>query len=99
MYVETEVDRPALAIPGRPFPTYPKDLKTRRVQGRVEYLFVVDTAGLVEVSTMRLLSASHPDFAASVRQVLPSVRFRPAEHEGKRVRVWMIQAFEFRLEP
>ena len=99
VYLETEVDRPALATSAPPFPSYPTDLKSRGLEGRVEYLFVVDTAGLVEVSTVQLLSASHPGFAAAVRAILPWRRFLPAERGGKRVRMWTIQAFEFRLGP
>jgi TonB family protein len=53
-------------------------LEQARASGAVIVQFVVDTSGRVDLSTVRILEASNDLFAASVREVLPQWRFRPA---------------------
>ena len=97
VYLHTEVDTPAWAIEGRAFPRYPTNLRDQGIQGRVQIRFVVDTMGGVVLSSARVLSSTHPDFSAAVLKVLPQLRFTPAVLAGRRVRMWAIQDFEFRL--
>ena len=47
---------------------------------------VVDSTGLLEPSTARVTATTSPEFAAALIGSLPSVRFRPAELDGRRVR-------------
>ena len=95
VYLETEVDRPAIALPGPEYPGYPVSLRRSGIHGRVEVAFVVDTAGAVERSTILPISSNHPDFTAAVREALPRIRYEPAIRAGKRVRTWAQQWFEF----
>ena len=97
VYLERVVSKPAMALPGGPKPIYPKELKRRGVEGRVDFRFVVDTAGAIEIATMQAISPSHPEFADAVRDALVVRRFSPAERGGKRVRMWTALAFEFTL--
>jgi TonB family protein len=97
VYVESEVDERAVAIPGFGVPRYPSELKSAHIEGRVEYRFVVDTIGLVEMGTVRQISASHPGLATAVRAAMPMMRFAPALRGDRRVRMWVRQAFEFRI--
>ncbi len=49
------------------------------------YEFVVDTLGRPVESTIRSTRISGADFAASVRAVIPTLRFTPARREGVKV--------------
>ena len=40
--------------------------------------FVVDTSGMVEVNTFKVLKSSHDLFTQAVRQTLPQMRYSPA---------------------
>lgn len=51
-----------------------------------EFEFVVDTRGTPVLSTARLLSASTPEFGATVRNSLPRWRYAPAQRDGQPVR-------------
>jgi hypothetical protein len=38
----------------------------------------VDTTGFADTSSLRIMSATHPDFVTAVREALPYMRFEPA---------------------
>ena len=67
------------------------------MQGRVTATFVVDTAGRAEPATFRALESSDIAFTEAVREALPKMRFVPATVAGIKVRMWVEQAFEFRM--
>jgi Gram-negative bacterial TonB protein C-terminal len=92
---EFEVERPV--GPGRdnPAPPYPVDLRDAGVSGQVLMQFVVDTTGRAELPSIRVLSYSRPEFARSVRAVLPYYRFVPALVGRRLVRQIVQQPFEF----
>ena len=96
---EFQVEKPAMSInaPGSA-PNYPSVLRSANVQGRVTATFVVDTSGRAEPSTFKALESDHELFTAAVRQALPKMRFMPAEVGGRKVKMWVQQAFEFRLD-
>jgi len=95
-FFEFQVDRPVVPITGSP--RYPNDLRQRGISGCVLVQFVVDTIGHADMSTFRVLKASHPEFAQAVRVGLPTVRFRPAELHGRKVRQVVEQPFTFTIE-
>ena len=95
---EFQVEKPALAVSGAGQPTYPSVLKSANVQGRVTATFVVDTSGRAEPGTFKALESDHELFTAAVRAALPRMRFIPAEVGGRKVKMWVQQAFEFRLD-
>jgi protein TonB len=95
---EFQVEKPALAVSGSGNPTYPSVLKSANVQGRVTATFVVDTSGRAEPGTFKALESDHELFTAAVRSALPRMRFIPAEVGGRKVKMWVQQAFEFRLD-
>lgn len=92
---EAEVDKPALPAAGSRQPRYPRDLLKAGVSGCALVQFVVDTTGGVELSTVRVLSYSRPEFARAVYDAAPAMRFVPAEHEGRKVRQLLQQPFTF----
>jgi beta-lactamase regulating signal transducer with metallopeptidase domain len=85
VYDESQVTKSVLQIPGTGAPVYPANLKSGGTEGEVVARFVVDSLGQVVGSTIEILRASHPDFAAAVRAALPLERFTPAEINGRKV--------------
>lgn len=85
-YFEFQVEKPALAREGNPNPKYPSMLESSRVEGDVLAQFVVDTSGRAEMSTFKILQASNELFGSSLKSVLPSWRFYPAEAGGHKVK-------------
>lgn len=59
--------------------------------------FNVDTTGRADVKSLRVLKSSHADFTRAVREVLPRMRFSPAELDGCRVRQIVQLPFGFKL--
>jgi protein TonB len=48
--------------------------------------------------TFKALSSSHELFTTAVRNVLPQMRFYPAETGGRKVKQLVQQAFKFSLQ-
>jgi len=92
------VEKVVVALPGTA-PRYPDMLRQAGVEGDVRAQFVVDTLGRVEPGSLRLLEATHDQFAAAVRTALSArARFKPAEAGGHKVRQLVEQTFTFRLD-
>jgi TonB family protein len=79
-------------------PRYPALLAAAGIEGVVVVRYVVDTLGLVESSSITVISSTHPQFERAVRNVLPHLRFDPAEFRGRKVRQLVEQAFGFELK-
>jgi protein TonB len=94
-YFEFQVEKPVLARDGNPHPRYPASLQNRGVNGEVLAQFVVDTTGRADVSTFEVLKSSDEAFTRSVREVLPRLRFYPAEVGGRKVKQLVQQSFLF----
>ncbi|MFL5619580.1 MAG: energy transducer TonB [Gemmatimonadaceae bacterium] len=94
---ERYVDR-APRILGTPItPVFPTSLRERGVNGRVSVQFVIDTLGRAEMSGLRVVEATDPLFAQSVRAVLGRYRFSPGEVGGQKVRTLVQLPFDFTL--
>ena len=94
---ERYVDR-SPRIVGNPIqPDFPASLRERGVSGRVSVQFVVDTLGRAEMSGLRVVEATDPRFAQSVRAVLGRYRFSPGEVGGRKVRTLVQLPFDFTL--
>ena len=94
-YLDTQVDRAVVQLPGRGSPSYPSMLQSQGVKGRVVAQFVVDTTGRADVSTFRVLESSHELFSKSVERALSEMRFVPAEVRGQKVKQLVQQPFVF----
>jgi outer membrane biosynthesis protein TonB len=66
---------------------YPPLLVDLGVQGNVLVAFVIGVDGRAEMDRVQVLSASHRDFVPVALRWLRRMRFRPAELDGRRVRV------------
>jgi TonB family protein len=68
-------------------------------EGSVRAIYVVDTTGRVDTSTIDVVSSDDARFTESVRAALAAMRFRPAKRAGKPVRQLVEQKFHFRIHP
>ncbi|HEU5218242.1 MAG TPA: TonB family protein [Gemmatimonadales bacterium] len=94
-----EVDSTVVRDPMSAAPEYPKSLLDRGIEGSAAVRFVVDTDGVVDTISYRVLRTTHPDFAVAVRMALNGMRFRPAIRAGSKVRQLVEQTFSFRIAP
>lgn len=95
-YFEFQVTKPVMPRSGER-PVYPPALRDAHTEGNVLVQFVVDTMGVPEMNTFKVLRSSHEMFTEAVREVLPSMRFVPATLQGRRVRQVVQQPFIFAL--
>jgi len=79
-------------------PRYPETLRAAGIEGSVTLLFVIDSAGRADLSTLRVKRTDSDLFTASVREALERSRFRPAEIGGRKVRMLVEQPFVFALD-
>jgi TonB family protein len=95
-YFEFQVERQAALLPDSPTPVYPAALRAAKTSGVVIAQFTVDESGMVEPNSFKVLNSTQPLFVAAVRDVLPRLRFSPAEVQGRRVRQIVQMPFNFR---
>ncbi len=75
-------------------PVHPEEALRDSLEGKVFLKFIVNVDGSVsDVSVLRGQEVFHQAAIDAVSQV----RFKPAEHNGKVVPVWMVQPVSFRL--
>lgn len=92
-----EVDTAAQRLPGSAAPRYPQELLVNRVQGQAIVRFVVDTTGLADPESFSVVVASHVEFAQSVREALPGMRFSTARIGAIKVRQLVELPFTFTI--
>lgn len=95
---ELEVDSAALRDPSSAAPAYPLSMLKQNVQGSVFTQYVVDTSGFADSTSLKILHATHPDFALAVRAAIPYMRFAPARLGARKVRQLVEQEFTFRIQ-
>jgi TonB family protein len=94
-----EVDEMAERYESSAAPIYPRELLAIGVEGSVQAIYVVDSTGLVDTTTVQVVRSDDPRFSESVRTALGQARFRPAKRAGKTVRQLVAQQFRFHIEP
>jgi hypothetical protein len=97
-FFEFQVTKPVVPVAGSPYPSFPIDLRRAGVSGCVLAQFVVDTMGRADRGTLKLLAYSDREFVQSIWDVLPRMRFSPAELDGRKVRQLVQQPFTFTIE-
>ena len=98
VYTALQVDQMVERYANSAAPVYPPELEARRTEGQVMASYVVDTAGRVDTTTIKVLGSDHPRFTESVRTALGEARFRPATRGGHTVRQLVQQRFRFKIE-
>jgi TonB family protein len=66
---------------------YPQRLMWGGVEGEVVVAFIIGVDGRAEMDHVQVVSATNPAFVPAALRGLRSMRFRPAELDGRRVRV------------
>jgi beta-lactamase regulating signal transducer with metallopeptidase domain len=97
VYFEYQVEQPVMAAAGSPAPRYPDILKTAGVSGEVIASFVVDTTGIADVGSRKVIKSSHELFVNAVAAALPDMRFTPALVGGKKVKQLVMEPFVFQI--
>jgi hypothetical protein len=95
VYFDFQVDRAVRPAAGLPVPTYPDSLRNLGIGGEVMISFVVDTTGLPDPTTFKVMKTSQPLLTDAVREVFPALRYIPAEIGGSKVRQLVFQPFLF----
>ncbi|MEO6877508.1 MAG: M56 family metallopeptidase, partial [Gemmatimonadaceae bacterium] len=95
--VVTQRSAQAQALPGSTTPKYPDMLRAANVEGTVVAQFVVDSSGLAEPTTLKVLESSHDLFTNAVRTALPTMKFAPAVVNGRNVKQLVQMTFAFNL--
>ena len=96
-YFEFEVEKQVKGVPGNRPPRYPDRMRNARVEGEVLIQFVVDSLGVPDMNSVKVLRSTYPDFTMAVRTALPEFRFYPAQIAGRPVRQRVQMPFEFCL--
>lgn len=78
-------------------PAYPLSMLKAHISGWVKAQYVVDTTGFADTSSLKIMTATHPDFIAAVRDALPYMRFEPARIGTTKVRQLVEQQFSFKI--
>ncbi|MFI5244510.1 MAG: TonB family protein [Gemmatimonadales bacterium] len=97
VYFEYQVESPVMSAPGSQAPRYPESLKTAGVAGEVIVSFVVDTTGLADVGSLKVIRSSDQLFVNSVVAALPDMRFIPAMVGGRKVKQLVTEPFVFQI--
>ena len=79
-------------------PRYPESLRRAGVEGEVVVRFVVDTTGVVEMSTIEIVRSTHDAFTAAVRESLTRMRFFPSSIGERKVKALAVMPFRFTLK-
>lgn len=97
VYTIIEVDSAAARLPESAAPKYPVSLLQRGIEGQAVVQFVVDTTGVADVASFSVVLASHTEFAQSIRDALPGMRFSTARIGSVKVRQLVELPFSFNI--
>lgn len=98
VYFAFQVETPADVADFSRTPTYPPELRAKRLRDEVDAQFVVDSDGSVDIHTFKVLRSSRPEFVDAVRTFLITARYAPARIGGRAVRQIVQQQFIFDVE-
>jgi len=97
-FLEAVVDvKPAIVF--LPSPEYPVQLRVKGVGGRVLVQCIVDTMGIVEPNSVKILQTPDTAFSRATIEALLQARFSPARVKGKAVRVLVNVPIDFNVKP
>jgi protein TonB len=94
-YFEFQVERPASMLDDSPKPKYPAVLESSGIAGEVQAQFVVSSNGKADMDSFKVLKSTNELFTLAVKNVLPRMRFSPAQIGGKPVNQLVQQSFQF----
>lgn len=92
-----QADRPAEPVPPIPQFKYPEELAQKGIGGKAIADFVVDTSGLVDMTSIEVRESTDSRITEGVCHYLAASRFSPAVKGGANVRVQRELPFNFEL--
>jgi hypothetical protein len=92
-----QVDSAASRYEWSAAPAYPPKMLEEKADGFVAAQWVVDEDGYADTTSLVIVRATHADFAKSVRDALPYMRFKAAKIGTHNVRQLVQQDFTFRI--
>jgi TonB family protein len=98
-YSVLDVDTAVFRYEDSAAPAYPISMIARNISGYAKMQFVVDSTGVIDMSSVKTLSATHQEFVAAVRSAMPRMRFHPAKIGPRAVGQLAEQQFVFALKP
>jgi TonB family protein len=93
-----DVDSAAERDPMSAAPLYPKEMLVNNVEGSATMRFVIDSTGLIDLSTISVRASTHEAFVQAVKDAMPRMRFRPALRGTTSVRQLVEQPFKFEIK-
>jgi protein TonB len=90
----SELDKPPTLV-ASVSPSYPNDLRKKRVEGSVTLVFLLDETGRIEDA--RVENSSHPGFEQPALDALRKWRFKPGTKEGTPVKTHMRLPMNFKI--
>jgi TonB family protein len=94
---EIEVDSAVKRYDWSASPSYPITMLQQNIEGAAFVIYVVDTLGQADTTSLKVVNATHEEFAQAVRDAMPKMRFRPAILSGMKVRQLVQQNFTFKI--
>ena len=95
---EIEVDSAVKRYEWSAAPAYPITMLQQNIEGGAFVVYVVDTLGMADTTSLKVVNATHDEFAQAVRDAMPKMRFRPAILSGMKVRQLVQQNFTFKIQ-
>lgn len=95
---EIEVDSAVKRHEWSASPDYPIRMLQQNIEGAAFVTYVVDTLGIADTASLKVVRATHDEFAEAVRDAMPKMRFRPAILSGQKVRQLVQQNFTFKIQ-
>jgi len=80
------IDRMPMALPDNPGVRYPKSLRGSQKEGTVIVNVLIDTTGLADSSSIRVVQSNDTAFTAAVIEAIRRMHFLPAMARGRKVR-------------
>ena len=95
---EIEVDSAVKRYEWSASPDYPITMLQQNIEGGAFVIYVVDTLGIADTTSFKVVRTTHDEFADAVRAAMPKMRFRPALLGGMKVRQLVQQNFSFKIQ-
>ncbi|MES2359117.1 MAG: energy transducer TonB [Gemmatimonadota bacterium] len=99
VYRPDELDRNVQVVYNGDRIQYPESMRKAGIPGDVVLSFVVDANGNAEMDAVRVVRATAPEFVDPAKRKLATMRFAPAQANGRPVRSRVSETFSFSVQP
>jgi TonB family protein len=89
------IDRMPMALPDNPGVRYPRSLRGSQKEGTVILNVLIDTTGLADPSSIRVVQSNDTAFTAAVVESIRHMHFLPAMARGRKIRETVSLSYVF----